>query len=78
MLFLSLELPKISNFDYRGTHKKKQKKDTLIKIKEAKAIYHRSGISAEEIYEISKKEYKGNQIKKGQVKRIGSAKTNLI
>jgi len=35
---------------------KNRKKEALIKIKEARAIYHRSGISVEEIYEISKKE----------------------
>ena len=35
---------------------KNRKKEALIKIKEARAIYRRSGISAEEICEISKKE----------------------
>ncbi|MBL7205800.1 MAG: type II toxin-antitoxin system Phd/YefM family antitoxin [Desulfobacteraceae bacterium] len=35
---------------------KNRKKEALIKIKEARAIYHRSGISAEDVYEISKKE----------------------
>ena len=35
---------------------KNQKNEALIKIKKARTIYHRSGISAEEVYEISKKE----------------------
>jgi len=37
-------------------YQKSRKKEALEKIKEARAIYHRSGISAEEVYEISKKE----------------------
>lgn len=37
-------------------HIKNKKRDALIKIKEAKAKYHCSGISAKEVYEISKKE----------------------
>jgi prevent-host-death family protein len=37
-------------------HIKNRKKYARIKIKEARALYHRSGISAEEVYEISKKE----------------------
>ncbi|MBW1911439.1 MAG: type II toxin-antitoxin system Phd/YefM family antitoxin [Deltaproteobacteria bacterium] len=39
-------------------HIKNKKNEALIKIKEARAIYHRAGISAEEVYEISKKELK--------------------
>ena len=35
---------------------KNQKNEALIKIKKARTIYYRSGISAEEVYEISKKE----------------------
>jgi len=37
-------------------YQKSRKKEALEKIKEARAIYRRSGISAEEVYEISKKE----------------------
>lgn len=35
---------------------KNRKKGALIKIRETRAIYHRSGISAEAVYEVSKKE----------------------
>ena len=37
-------------------YEKSRKNEALKRIKEARAIYHRSGISAEEVYEISKKE----------------------
>ena len=40
---------------YEEYHKSR-KKEALEKIKETRAIYRRSGISAEELYEISKKE----------------------
>ena len=42
-------------------HIKNRKKEALIKIKEARAIYHKSGISAEEIYDVSKKELEGKR-----------------
>jgi prevent-host-death family protein len=41
-------------------YNKSRKKEVLKKIKEARAIYRKSGISAEEIYQISKKELEGN------------------
>ena len=37
-------------------YQKSRKREALEKIKEARAIYRQSGISAEEVYEISKKE----------------------
>ena len=37
-------------------YQKSRKREALEKIKETRAIYHQSGISAEEVYEISKKE----------------------
>ena len=37
-------------------YQKSRKREALEKIKEARAIYRRSGISAEEVYEISRKE----------------------
>ena len=40
---------------YEEYHKSR-KKEALEKIKEARAIYRQSGLSAEEVYEISKKE----------------------
>lgn len=42
-------------------HIKNRKKEALIKIKEAKSIYHQSGISAEDIYDVSKKELEGKR-----------------
>jgi prevent-host-death family protein len=37
-------------------YNKSRKKEALRRIEEARAVYHKSGISAEEVYEISKKE----------------------
>ena len=37
-------------------YQKSRKREALEKIKETRAIYHQSGITAEEVYEISKKE----------------------
>ena len=37
-------------------YNKSRKKEALKRIEEARAIYHESAISAEEVYEISKKE----------------------
>jgi prevent-host-death family protein len=37
-------------------YQKSRKREALEKIKETRAIYHQSGISAEKVYEISKKE----------------------
>lgn len=42
-------------------YNKTRKKEALEKIKEARAIYRKSGISAEEIYQISKKELEGKR-----------------
>ncbi len=37
-------------------YNKSRKKEALKRIEEARAIYHESGINAEEVYEISRKE----------------------
>ena len=37
-------------------HMKNRKREALIKIEEARAVYHRSEMRAEEVYEISRKE----------------------
>jgi len=37
-------------------HMKNRKREALIKIEEARAVYHQSGISSEEVYRISRKE----------------------
>jgi hypothetical protein len=37
-------------------HIRNRKHDARMRIKEARAIYNRSGISAEEVHELSKKE----------------------
>lgn len=42
-------------------YQKSRKKEALKEIKEARAIYRRSAISAEEVYEISKKQLEGKR-----------------
>jgi len=37
-------------------HMKNRKREALIKIEEARAVYHKSGMSAEEVHRISRKE----------------------
>lgn len=37
-------------------HMKNRKREALTKIEEVRAVYHQSGIRAEEVYRISKKE----------------------
>jgi len=37
-------------------HMKNRKREALIEIEEARAVYHQSGISSEEVYRISRKE----------------------
>jgi prevent-host-death family protein len=37
-------------------HMKNRKREALLKIEEARAVYHQSGMRAEEVYKISRKE----------------------